>query len=147
MISTQSIFLLTHILGLILGVGAATIKMALLIKYRNDSKFLSAHKDIIKIITRFIISGLILLTLSGIARLILGYPFTPKLILKISLIVVIWLLGPIIDNVIEPKLKSLSDSPNTSSTPALLLVQKQYLALEFTATGLFYFIVFIWILG
>jgi len=51
--------------------------------------------------THLIIAGLILLTLSGIGWLILGYGFSAQLIAKIILVVVIWALGPVIDKVIE----------------------------------------------
>jgi hypothetical protein len=53
---------------------------------------------------------------------------------------VIWVLGPIIDNVIEPKFEQLAPSPGSSPSSAFMRIDKQYLALEVTATLLFYVI-------
>ena len=101
MISVTSFLTFTHLIGLVLGVGSATVKLVLLYKSKRDPEFVAVFLRIARPVTHMIIAGLILLTLSGIGWLILGYGFSAQLIAKIILVVVIWALGPVIDNVIE----------------------------------------------
>lgn len=138
MISLHMLLYLTHLLGLALGLGAATVKLILLLKAKADPEFVPAFLKVVRLITKPIILGLILLTLSGAARAFLGYPLRPLLIFKIVLVVAIWAIGPIIDNVVEPKFQRLAPAPGQSATPAFMRVLNQYVALEVTADVLFY---------
>ena len=97
-------------------------------------------------VTRQIILGLVVMTTSGIAFLILGYPITPRLVVKLILVGAIWIMGPIIDNVVEPRFQKLVPALGEPPSPAFGRIQKQYLALELAATGLFYVILVIWVL-
>jgi len=93
---------LMHLLGLALGVRAATVKLALLIKCRTNLDPVPAYVKVSRPITRLIITGLILLTLSGIGWLVTDrYTFSPILITKLALVVALWVLGPVIDTIIE----------------------------------------------
>lgn len=65
--------------------------------------------------------------------------------MKLALVVAIWVLGPIIDNVVEPKFRDLAPGPGESASPAFVRIQERLL-LEGVATGLFYVIVLLWIL-
>jgi hypothetical protein len=78
------LFLLTlgHLVGLALGVGAATVKLFLLLKCRKDTTFLKVYIQVARTITQQIIAGMILLTLSGIGLLVVGFPFTSRLAVK-----------------------------------------------------------------
>ena len=98
-----SLLLLVHLVGLSLSVGAASVKMVLLYRTHADPTFCSTYLAIVRPITRFIIVGLILLTISGIGWLWLGFRLTPLLSTKIVLVLAVWALGPYIDNVVEPK--------------------------------------------
>jgi len=60
------------------------------------------------------------------------------LIFKIVLVTAIWILGPIIDNVAEPKLKKFCPLPEQSPTPDFIRAQKQHLLLEIAAIILMY---------
>lgn len=143
--SISTLLLLTHLVGLSLAVGAATTKLGLLLKSRGDVAFAQVYVRISRIVTRFIITGIAMLTLSGIGWLLAGYPLTEKLIIKLVLVAAVWAMGPYIDNVIEPKFnKHLADATG-AATEAFLSVQKRYLAVEMTATGLFYAIVIVWV--
>jgi hypothetical protein len=135
-----------HLLGLALGVGAATVKLILLFKCNADYGFVPVYIKVAKPITRQIVLGLILLTLSGIGWLLLGYPFTPRLFVKLIFVVAIWALGPFIDNAVEPKFQKLAPAPDEPTSPEFIRIQKQHLTLEVIATALFYVIIIMWVL-
>ena len=138
MILLSTFLYIAHIVGVALGVGSATVKLVLLFKTKADKDFIPVFLKVVKPITRLIISGLVILTLTGIGWLIMGYTFTPLLIAKITLVAFTWVLGPIIDNVVEPKFVKLAPGPEEQATPPFVSAHKQYLALELTATSLFY---------
>lgn len=146
MISLSSILLLAHLFGLALAVGAATVKLTLLLKSISDPAVLPAFVKVARPVTRLIIIGMILLALSGIGWLIDGYPFTSLLIVKIVLVAAILALGPIIDNVIEPRFRALMPGPGEPVTPAFVQVRSRYVTAEVSATLLFYVIILIWVL-
>lgn len=145
--SLMSLLLVVHLIGLVLGVGAATVKLVLVLKSHADHTFVPILIKVSRLITRQIIVGLILLTLSGIGWLLTGYPMTPLLIVKAVLVAVIFVLGPIIDNLVEPKFRKLAPGPGESPSLDFMRVQKQYLTLEVAATLLFYIIIVIWVAG
>jgi len=147
MVSLSSLLTLVHLIGLALAVGAATVKVALLLKSKADHAFVPVYLKVARPITRLIVAGLVLLTLSGIGWLLLGYPFTTLLIVKLIMVGTVWVLGPIIDNVAEPKFKKLTPPPGEPVSPEFVRAEKQYLALELTATLLFYVIIIIWVGG
>jgi hypothetical protein len=98
-------------------------------------------------VTRLIILGLALLTLSGVGWLLLGYPFTTLLVVKLVLVAAIWVLGPLIDNVVEPKFRKLAPRSGESVSPEFVRIQQRYLLMEGLATGLFYVIVVMWVIA
>lgn len=138
MILVSTFLYIAHIVGIALGVGAATVKLVLLFKSKCDQSFIPAFLKVIRPVTRIIILGLVILTLSGIGWLIMGYTFTPLLISKIVLVALTWVLGPIIDNVAEPKFVKLAPGPEENASQEFVRAHKQFLALELTATLLFY---------
>ncbi len=147
MISVSSLLTLVHLTGLALAVGCASAKLALLFKSRSNQSFLPPYIAVSRPITKLLITGIILLTLSGIGWLIIGYDLTPLLIAKLVLVVVIWALGPIIDNVLEPKFRDLAPQPGAQATASFLHIQQRYVLVEAVATGLFYIIIVMWVLG
>jgi hypothetical protein len=58
--------LLVHLVGLAIGLGAATAKLVLLFRCRADAAFVPTYLAVVRPITRQIILGLVLLLLSGI---------------------------------------------------------------------------------
>lgn len=144
--SLPSLLSLVHLVGLALGVGAATVKLVLLLKCRADLAFVPVFLKVSRPITRLLILGIILLTVSGVGWLLLGYAWTPLLVVKLVLVAAIWVLGPVIDNVVEPRFERLSPAPGGTASPEFLRIQRQYLALELVATSLFYVVVVIWVL-
>lgn len=146
MISLTSILITVHLLGLSFALGAATVKLILLYRCKADHGFISIYSRIARPITRTIIVGMILLTLSGIGWLLIGYSFTSRLIIKVIIFGAIWILGPIIDNVVEPRFFKLAPAPGEAASPEFVGITNKYLALETLAGGLFYVIVIIWVL-
>jgi hypothetical protein len=134
-----------HLIGLALGLGGATVKLMLLLKCRKDSAFVPSYIAVARRITHMIITGIALLVVSGVVWLVFGYPFTTLLIVKLVMVAAILAMGPVIDNVIEPKFRALAPAPGESATPAFLEVQQRYLVMETLATGLFYVIVIEWV--
>jgi len=145
--SLSSLLPVIHLIGLALGVGCATAKLSLLLRSQGDSAFLQAFLTVARPLTQLIITGLILLTISGVGWLLSGYPLTPVLIVKLVLVGGIWVLGPIIDNVVEPKFRQLAPKPGGSTSPAFTRIQRRYLILESIATAVFYIIIVMWLLA
>jgi hypothetical protein len=144
--SLPSVLSLAHLIGLALAVGCATAKLGLLVKCKADHAFVPTYIAVARPVTRLIILGLALLTLSGLGWLLIGYPLTPLLVVKLVLVGAIWALGPIIDNAVEPKFQQLAPGPGESAAPAFIQIRRRYLLLEVIATGLFYVIVAMWVL-
>jgi hypothetical protein len=134
---------LAHLIGLAFGVGAATVKLILLFKCRSDRSFIPVYIKVVKPITKFIIAGMILLTLSGIGWLLYDYPLTEELIVKLIFVAALWITGPYIDKVAEPKfIKLASEQANSTK---LIASQQKYIIAEVIATGLFYLIIVYWV--
>lgn len=146
MISLTSLLITVHLLGLSFGLGAATVKLILLYRCKADFSFIPVYSKVARPITRIIILGLVLLTLSGIGWLIVGYSFSSQLIIKIILVALIWLLGPIIDNVIEPRFYKYAPAPGTTASQEFIRALNKYLILDTIAGLLFYIVVFYWVL-
>ncbi|HET6765876.1 MAG TPA: hypothetical protein VFH08_00710 [Chitinophagaceae bacterium] len=146
MILLSEILMIVHVIGLVLAAGSTTVKLVLLFKCNADYKFFPVYFRVAPLITRLIITGMILLTLSGIAWIIIGYSLEPLLIIKIVVVAFIWILGPVIDNVAEPKLKKSALLTEQIPTPDFARIQKQHLLLEIAATVLMYAAVIIGVL-
>jgi len=143
---TWSWFLiLMHLVGLALGLGGATTKLVLLVRCRHDAAFVPTFLAVARPVTRLIIAGLVLLTLSGIGFLLEGYPLTSLLMAKLLLVGALWVLGPIIDRVAEPRFRSSARAGGGSWTSDSTRAYRSYLALEGIATALFYLIVALWL--
>lgn len=146
MFSVASLLSFLHLIGLALGVGAATVKLALLFRCTADHAFVPVYLGVARPITRQIVIGMILLTLSGIGWLLLGYQLTPRLVVKLILVGALWALGPFIDNVVEPKFQKMAPVLGDPPSPAFGRIQNQYLIVEVVATGLFYAVIVVWVL-
>ena len=81
---SPSSLLLVHLVGLAIGLGAATAKLVLLFQCRADGTFVPTYLAVVRPITRQIILGLVLLLLSGIGFMAIGHSFTPRLATKLA---------------------------------------------------------------
>ena len=147
MISLHAVLTVVHLLGLALGLGSATAKLTLLLRSRADHEFVAVFLKVTKLLTRQIVLGLILLVVSGIGWILIGYPLTPLLITKLLLVGSMFVMGPIIDHVIEPKFKALAPEMGEAPSPEFMRTQTWYLALETAATAMFYGIVVMWVMA
>lgn len=144
--SLASLLSVVHIVGLALSVGAASVKVVLLLRCRVSATFVPSYLAVIDVLTRHIVFGLVLLTLSGVGWLLLGYGITTLLTVKLVLVGIIWVLGPIIDKVAEPRFRQLAPVAG-AATNEYAAALRRYLALEITATSLFYVVILVWMLG
>ncbi len=144
--SIESLLPVVHLLGLALALGCATAKLRLLLKCVARQELLPAYVAAVKPITHLIVLGTILLILSGVSYLLFGYPLSGLLILKIVLVALIFLLGIIIDTVLEPKFAKRIPKVGESPSPEFLRIRRRYLFSEAVATGLFYVIFVMWML-
>lgn len=147
MVSLPGALTVVHLLGVALGLGAATAKLTLLLRCRADHAFVAVFLEVTKPLTRQIVLGLILLVGSGIGWILIGYPFTPLLITKLVLVGAMFVMGPIIDNVVEPKFRELAPGMGEAPSPEFIRVRAQYLGLEMVATAMFYVIVVMWVMA
>lgn len=147
MISIRSVLTLVHLVGLALGMGASTTKLALLLRCRADRGFVPGFLAASKPITRLIIAGMALLTLSGLGFLWRGYRVGTGLVVKIVMVVALWAAGPLIDNVFEPRFRALAPASGQPASPDFVRAERRFLAAETFATGLFYAIVVWWVLA
>jgi len=77
MIVLSEIGMLVHVIALVLAAGAATIKLLLLFKCKADYRFYPVYFQVAGLLTKLIITGMILLTLSGISWILMGYALEP----------------------------------------------------------------------
>lgn len=141
-----SLLVVAHLIGLVLAVGAATTKLVLLLKSRTDKMFVAAYLEVAGPVTRLILVGTALLILSGVGFLAIGYPWSAKLATKLLLVAGIVATGAIMDRVIEPRFRALAPGHGAPAARGFARVQAQYLALEATATLLFYGVILYWVL-
>ncbi len=130
--------LLAHLFGYGLALGGSTAKMILLIRARSDHRRYPVFFQVSKTLTVLIILGMLLATLSGVGWLLTKYPLREILITKIVLVVLIWILGPVIDNVAEPALRKNYPAEGQALFPAFLHARDRHFVLELVATLLMY---------
>lgn len=147
MISLTEVLTVVHLLGLALGLGAATAKFMLLIRCRADHAFVAVFLEVTRPLTRQIILGLVLLVVSGMGWIFTGYPLTPLLITKLVLVGALFVMGPIIDHVVEPKFEALAPGMGEAPSPEFIRARARYLGLEMVATAMFYVIVVVWVMA
>lgn len=137
---------LIHLIGLALAVGSSTVKLALLVRCIADPELVPAYLKVVRPITRLLVLGLILLTLSGIGALALGYSFTRVLLVKLILVAAVWTMGPIIDKIMEPRFRELAPEAGEAASLNFIQARTKYVTLEAVATAIFYVIVVIWVM-
>jgi hypothetical protein len=145
--SLSSIILIVHVIGFALCIGAATVKVLLLSRCGSDPGFARTFLNVSRPITKSIIAGMILVTISGVTWLLTGYDFSTPLIVKLILFGAVWVLGPYIDNAIEPKFKAAVSAAGAFATAEFKSAWKRYMMLDSIAMLLFYAIVLVWLIG
>ena len=142
----QSFLMLTHLIGLAWAVGAASVKLVLLLRCWRDRSLIQVYLNVVGSLTRQLVAGMILLTLSGIGWLFVGHPLTQILIVKLVLVAALWVVGPVIDKVAEPRFRRLASTAGGPISSEFVRAERAYVALEVAATGTLYAIVGVWVL-
>jgi hypothetical protein len=142
----QPFLMLTHLIGLAWAMGAASVKLALLLRCQRDRSLIHVYLRVVGSVTRQLVAGLILLTVSGIGWLFVGHPLTRILVVKLVLVAAVWVMGPVIDKVAEPRFLRLAPTAGEAISSELVRAERAYVALEVVATGMFYLIVAVWVL-
>lgn len=137
---------LAHLLGLGLAFGAATVKLTLLVKSGDSAERIGAFIGASKTLTKQIVFGMLILTITGIVWLIRGYPLSLLLYVKIAIVAALWVLGPVIGAVIEPRFERLAPATGQEPTSAFLRTKGQYIGAEVIATGLLALVIVLWVL-
>ena len=138
MLLLSEILYIVHVIALSLAAGTAVVKLLLVVKCKKDYTFYTVYFGLAPLLSKLIISGMVLLTLSGITWIIIGYSMEWLLILKIIIVAGIWIIGPVIDNRAEPRVKKLLPPPGAEPSAEFIHVQQQHLQLEIIATVLMY---------
>ena len=129
----RTLFIFVHTVGLAFGLGGVTINVVLMIKARFDKELASTIIKVSKTIGPLIFLGLVLLTISGIGFMRLGYPLTRTLAVKHILVVALWIEGPLIFY-LTSKLAKLSPTP--SEPPSLKFLSTRRMMQALAAAGL-----------
>jgi hypothetical protein len=144
--SWSQLLSVAHVVGIALGVGAATVKVAMVLRCNADPAFARVYLSVAKFMTRQIILGMIVMTLSGIGWLLLGYPFSALLVVKLVLVAAMWVMGPVIDNAVEPRFARLAPAAGEGASAEFIAARTRYVTLEIVATLVFYVIIVLWML-
>ena len=132
MYTVSHYLLLVHLVGIALAVGAATVKLNLVMKGSSNPELFSSYFQLVKPITRLLILG--------IGFFVIGTSLSTLLIIKMILVLFMWILGPVIDNVFEPRLQKLVVAHDSTMSASFVHARKQYLLIEALATGVMYII-------
>lgn len=146
MLSSTSLLTLVHLVGLVLAVGAATVKLALLLKSGADPSLVPFFLRVTRTVTRLIIVGIGLLVASGVGWLLIGYPMTPLLVTKLVLVAAVLVMGPVIDNVVEPRYRAHAPTAGAPVSAEFVAARRRYVVFEAVATALFYAVTVLWVL-
>jgi hypothetical protein len=135
--SSRTLFIFFHTVGLAFGLGGVTANVMLMIKARFDKELASTIIKILKTIGTLIFLGLVLLTISGIGFMRLGYPLTRTLAVKHVLVVALWIEGPLIFY-LTSKLAKLSPKQGEPPSPKLISTRRKMQALAAVGLVLWY---------
>jgi hypothetical protein len=135
--TSKALFIFIHIIGLALGLGGVTVNVALMVKARFDKELASIIPKVSRIIGPLIFLGLVLLTISGIGFVHLGYPLTRTLTVKLDLVVVLWVEGLLI-SYLGSKIGRLAPKLGEPPSPKFLSTRRKMQALAVVGVVLWY---------
>lgn len=144
--SLYTLILFVHLVGISLAVGAATVKNILMLKCYSDHAFIAVYRQVVRTLTKTIITGMVLLTLSGISWFFAGYSLDTYIIVKMALFLAVWILGPLIDNVFEPRFFNAAPAGDEPPSGEFTRARNMYMVIDFLATAIFYGIIVMWVL-
>lgn len=119
----RALFIFVHVIGSALGVGGVTANVVLWTKARFDKELAPAILKIVELIGKLIFLGLILLTLSGIGFLYLGFPLA-RLTVKLSLVAALWVESPLV-HYLTSRVANLAPKPGQPQSPEFLSIKRK----------------------
>lgn len=141
----SALLTVSHLVGLAMAMGSATVKLILLIRTTRDPSLVAAFARVSRPITHLLVAGLLILVASGLGWLFLGYPIGGRLVAKLVLVAAVFALGPVIDKFVEPTFFRLAPAPGDTPSGEFLRAQRRFLSVEALATLLFYVITVFWV--
>ncbi len=138
------VFTIFHLLGVALGVGAATITDIFFFKFLNDYKISFLESDILKTLSQIIWFALFLLLISGVALFIPKSEIlvhSGKFMVKMIGIIVLIVNGFVLNIIIAPKLAQMTfTNDNPQIDPQLTFLRNVSFALGAVSISSWYFI-------
>ena len=101
----NTFLLIAHLIGIVIGVGGATIGDLIVLHSISDNRFDLSEFRIFKLISSIVIVGLLLLVGSGVGLILTGAPTSPRFWAKMTVIGVLCINGILLHTVIFPKIK------------------------------------------
>lgn len=119
----RTLFIFVHLIGLAFGVGGVTANAILMIKTRSNKEFTPIIMKAVVLIGKLVFFGLVLLTVSGIGFLYLGYPLA-RLTVKLFLVGALWIEGPLV-HYFTSRLAKLVPNPSQPASPEFLSIKRK----------------------
>ena len=107
----KSVILAVHVLGVVIGMGAATAADFIFIKFLKDSKISIHEQNVLKNLSQIIWFGLFIVVVAGIGLFLSDisyYSSSPKFIMKMLAVLIIILNALTLNFIITPKLTKIN---------------------------------------
>lgn len=102
MITLHTILLIGHIIGVALGVGGATMSDVLFLTSISDRRFDKSELRLLKIASKVVTGGLVLLAITGIGFFFVGTETSPRFWAKFTIVMIAALNGNIMHTLLFP---------------------------------------------
>lgn len=102
------ILLLIHILGVVIGLGAAFTSDFLFFRFARDRKVSTIEKNILEHVSKLVWIGVTIFTISGIGLILTNphkYLTNPTFLLKMIVVLVIVVNGTILGKIVSPRMR------------------------------------------
>jgi hypothetical protein len=111
LVTYKKVVLTAHLLGVVLGLGAATVGDILLMRFLKDFRISQKEADVMYIVSWIVIPALLLLFISGVALFLTDMPRyggSAPFMLKMTMVAVLTINGILLHLFIMPKMIHIS---------------------------------------
>lgn len=98
----HTFLLIGHIVGVAIGAGGATMSDALFVTSIGDNRIDRSELRLLKMASKIVVAGLVLLTITGIGFLLTGSPTSPRFWAKMTIVLIASINGFVMHNVLFP---------------------------------------------
>lgn len=98
----HTFLLIGHIVGVAIGAGGATMSDVLFVTSIGDNRIDRSELRLLKIASKIVVAGLVLLTVTGIGFLLTGSPTSPRFWAKMTIVLVAALNGFVMHKLLFP---------------------------------------------